>query len=103
VKEPVKGVPMVAPAVSRAVQTTVPAPALTEVEKLQGGVSVPVRTTAVCAEPDESVTTQLMEAWAALVVGRGVVVVPTWTRTGSSTADINKLQCEVEKSGEVNT
>ena len=62
------GVPKVAPFTSKSVATTVPAPGFTDVEKAHGvGVSTPVKSTAGCATPDESVTTTLEEANAAPV------------------------------------
>ena len=68
VKVCVTGVPNVAPLASKSVAVTLPAPGATEVEKAQGvGVSTPVRSTAGCAVPDESVTTTLVEAKAAPV------------------------------------
>jgi hypothetical protein len=57
------GVPKTAPAASRSVATTVPAPTATEVVNAQGvGVSIPVKRTAGCGVPLESVTTTLVEA-----------------------------------------
>jgi hypothetical protein len=66
VKVWVTGVPKVTPLTSKSVATTLPAPGATEVEKAHGvGVSTPVRSTAGCATPEESVTTTEVEANAA--------------------------------------
>src|ERR1700678_3812949 len=62
------GVPRTAPFTSRSVAVTEPAPVATLAVKAQGvGVSTPVKRTAGCATPVESVTTTEVEAKAAPV------------------------------------
>jgi hypothetical protein len=81
------GDPKVTPLISSAVATTVPAPGLTLVEKAHGvGVSTPVRRTAACATPDESVTTtEVLAKGAAVGVG---VLGPTATATITGTRGV---------------
>jgi hypothetical protein len=96
------GVPKVAPLMSKSVATTVPAPGATEVENAHGvGVSTPVRSTAGCATPLESVTTTEVEANCAPV---GVAMdAPFWiaTITGTRGVDMVKFLYRVDRSEKV--
>ena len=89
VKLCVTGVPNVAPLMSKSVAVTEPAPGATEVLNAQGvGVSAPVRSTAACATPVESVTTTEGDANCA-PVGVGIdAPLVTATMTGTRGVDM---------------